>query len=79
MSQLGSDSPKARLIVFITFIYKQNLTTVPSQWLIGKKSINRNENRLTTITTSTLANARYLHDDDDDDDDDNDDEYYFYY
>ena len=37
------------------------------------------KNRLTTITTSTLANARYLHDDDDDDDDDNDDEYYFYY
>ena len=34
------------------------------------------KNRLTTITTSTLANARYLHDDDDDD---NDDEYYFYY
>ena len=45
------------------------------------------KNRLTTITTSTLANARYLHhdddddddDDNDDDDDDDDDEYYFYY
>ena len=40
------------------------------------------KNRLTTITTSTLANARYLHNDDDDNDDDDndhDDEYYFYY
>ena len=37
------------------------------------------KNRLTTITTSTLANARYLHHDEDDDDDDDDYEYYFHY